>query len=225
MGTLASSHTTAPGGNRLRVWMTCAMAALAGLLFGLDIGVIAGALPFIAKDFHVSDRLQEWIVSSMMVGAAIGALLAGWLSFRLGRKYSLLLGAATFVVGALACAFAPNPTTLIAARLVLGLAVGTATFTGPLYLSEIAPGNVRGAMVSTYQLMITVGILAAFLSDTAFSASGSWRWMLGIVSMPAAIFLLGVLALPDSPRWLMMKGRDDEARAVLKSLRSGYRFR
>jgi MFS transporter, SP family, galactose:H+ symporter len=221
MATLSSTPADARehGGNRMRVWLTCAMAALAGLLFGLDIGVIAGALPFIAKDFQVNDRMQEWIVSSMMVGAALGAVLAGWLSFRLGRKYSLLLGAALFVAGSIACAFAPDPTFLICARLVLGVAVGIATFTAPLYLSEVAPGNVRGAMVSAYQLMITVGILAAFLSDTMFSANGQWRWMLGVVAIPAAIFLLGVLTLPRSPRWLMMKGRDKEARAVLDRLR------
>lgn len=222
MGTYVS-HTHKPhglhGSTRARVWMTCAMGALAGLLFGLDIGVIAGALPFIAKDFQVSDRMQEWIVSSMMVGAAIGALAAGGLSFWLGRKYSLLLGAALFIVGSLLCASAPNAGFLIGARLVLGVAVGVATFTAPLYLSEIAPGQVRGAMVSAYQLMITVGILVAFLSDTAFSSAGAWRWMLGVVAIPAGIFLLGVIALPNSPRWLMMKGRNDEARKVLNSLR------
>ncbi|QGZ64902.1 sugar porter family MFS transporter [Paraburkholderia acidisoli] len=220
MGTYASStHTGLHGSARTRVFMTCAMAALAGLLFGLDIGVIAGALPFIAKDFQVSDHLQEWIVSSMMVGAAVGALAAGGLSFWLGRKYSLLLGAALFIVGSLLCASAPNPAFLIGARLVLGVAVGIATFTAPLYLSEIAPGQVRGAMVSAYQLMVTVGILVAFLSDTAFASSGAWRWMLGVVAIPAGIFLLGVLALPNSPRWLMMKNRNDEARKVLNSVR------
>jgi SP family galactose:H+ symporter-like MFS transporter len=135
----SSRHVETHEGNRLRVWMTCAMAALAGLLFGLEIGVIAGALPFIAKDFQVSDRLQEWIVSSMMVGAAIGTMVAGWLSFRIGRKYSLLLGAATFIVGALACAFAPSPTVLIVARLVLGVAVGIAPFTGPLCACQRSP--------------------------------------------------------------------------------------
>lgn len=213
------SHARVPGGNRMRIWFTCAMGALAGLLFGLDIGVIAGALPFLAKDFHLDDHTQEWVVSSMMVGAAMGALLAGWLSFRLGRKYSLLLGAALFIAGSLLCAGATGPEFLIGARVVLGVAVGIATFTAPLYLSEIAPGHIRGAMVSAYQLMITVGILVAFLSDTAFASSGSWRWMLGIVAIPAALFLLGVLTLPRSPRWLMMKGRDDEARAVLELLR------
>jgi MFS transporter, SP family, galactose:H+ symporter len=221
MGSYVShSHHGLHTSTRSRVWMTCAMAALAGLLFGLDIGVIAGALPFIAKDFQVNDHTQEWIVSSMMVGAAVGALAAGWLSFRLGRKYSLLLGAALFIVGSLLCASAPNPAFLIGSRFVLGVAVGIATFTAPLYLSEIAPGEVRGAMVSAYQLMITVGILIAFLSDTAFSASGAWRWMLGVVAIPAALFLLGVLTLPRSPRWLMMKGRSEDARKVLNSLRA-----
>ncbi|TDG05801.1 sugar porter family MFS transporter [Paraburkholderia guartelaensis] len=221
MGSYAShSHHGLYASTRSRIWMTCAMAALAGLLFGLDIGVIAGALPFIAKDFQVNDHTQEWIVSSMMVGAAVGALAAGWLSFRLGRKYSLLLGAALFIAGSLLCASAPNPAFLIGSRFVLGVAVGIATFTAPLYLSEIAPGQVRGAMVSAYQLMITVGILIAFLSDTAFSPSGAWRWMLGVVAIPAALFLLGILTLPRSPRWLMMKGRNDEARKVLNSLRT-----
>ena len=221
MGSYVShSHGGLHTSTRSRIWMTCAMAALAGLLFGLDIGVIAGALPFIAKDFQVNDHTQEWIVSSMMVGAAVGALAAGWLSFRLGRKYSLLLGAGLFIAGSLLCASAPNPAFLIGSRFVLGIAVGIATFTAPLYLSEIAPGQVRGAMVSAYQLMITVGILIAFLSDTAFSLSGAWRWMLGVVAIPAALFLVGVLTLPRSPRWLMMKGRTDEAREVLNRLRA-----
>jgi MFS transporter, SP family, galactose:H+ symporter len=149
MASVSHSHAAPHTYSRTRVWVTSAMAALAGLLFGLDIGVIAGALPFIAKDFHVDDHIQEWIVSSMMVGAAIGALVAGWLSFHLGRKYSLLLGAALFIAGSLLCAYAPNTELLIGARLVLGVAVGIATFTAPLYLSEVAPGHVRGARVST----------------------------------------------------------------------------
>lgn len=132
MSTLADSTVPTHSRSRRYGLFVCLMAALAGLLFGLDIGVISGALPFIAKHFVLNDRAQEWIVSSMMVGAAIGALLAGWLSFRLGRRYSLLLGAATFIVGALAYAFAPSPTILTVARLVFGAAVGIATFTGPL---------------------------------------------------------------------------------------------
>jgi SP family galactose:H+ symporter-like MFS transporter len=204
---------------RATVVLTCTLAALAGLMFGLDIGVIAGATPFIQKDFGVGDRTIEWIVSAMMLGAALGALGAGWLSAALGRKRSLVLAGALFVAGSLLCGGAWSPGTLIAARLILGLAIGVATFTAPLYLAEVAPERIRGAMISTYQLMITLGILVAFLSDTALSHSGNWRWMLGVIAMPGALFLLGLFVLPDSPRWLMMRGRRVEAEAVLHRLR------
>lgn len=150
-------------------------AAVAGLLFGLDIGVIAGALPFITDHFTLSSRLQEWVVSSMMLGAAIGALFNGWLSFRLGRKYSLMVGAILFVAGSIGSAFAANVEILLLSRVLLGVAVGIASYTAPLYLSEMASENVRGKMISMYQLMVTLGIVLAFLSDTYFSYSGNWR--------------------------------------------------
>ncbi|PWK92434.1 sugar porter family MFS transporter [Fulvimonas soli] len=201
------------------VVFTCVLAALAGLMFGLDIGVIAGATQFIQAEFKVGDHTIEWIVSAMMFGAAVGALFAGWLSATLGRKRSLILGALLFVLGSLLCGLAWSPASLIAARVVLGLAIGLATFTAPLYLAEVAPEHIRGAMISTYQLMITIGILVAFLSDTALSYSGAWRWMLGVIAVPGALFLLGVLLLPDSPRWLMMRGRREEALGVLRRLR------
>jgi MFS transporter, SP family, galactose:H+ symporter len=188
-------------------------------MFGLDIGVISGATHFIQAEFRVDDRTIEWIVSMMMLGAAAGALAAGWMSAALGRKRSLILAATLFVAGSLLSGWAWSPATLIGARFVLGLAIGVATFTAPLYLAEVAPERIRGAMISTYQLMITVGILVAFLSDTAFSYSGNWRWMLGIIAIPGALFLLGVLLLPDSPRWLMMRGRKAEAIDVLTRLR------
>ncbi|KZC17737.1 D-galactose transporter GalP [Rhodanobacter sp. FW510-R12] len=205
--------------SRTTVVFTCVLAALAGLMFGLDIGVISGATQFIQNDFSVSDHVIEWIVSSMMFGAAVGAVGASWLSAALGRKRSLILGAVLFVLGSLLSGLAWSPDTLIAARLVLGLAIGVATFTAPLYLAEVAPERIRGAMISTYQLMITIGILVAFLSDTALSYTGAWRWMLGVIAIPGALFLLGVLLLPDSPRWLMMRGRRDEAIGVLRRLR------
>ncbi|WP_281179167.1 sugar porter family MFS transporter [Paraburkholderia oxyphila] len=205
------------GANRYAIFVSL-MAALAGLLFGLDIGVISGALPFIARHFTLNDRVQEWVVSSMMVGAAVGALGSGWLSWHLGRRSTLGLAALLFIGGSIWCALAPSPEQLIFARLLLGVAVGVASFTAPLYLSEIAPRHVRGAMISTYQLMITVGILAAFLSNIGLSYIADWRWMLGVIAIPAMVFLLGVVALPDSPRWLLQRNRTQEARAILQRL-------
>jgi MFS transporter, SP family, galactose:H+ symporter len=201
------------------VIFTCVLAALAGLMFGLDIGVISGATQFIQKAFAISDHVIEWIVSAMMLGAALGAAAAGWLSGHLGRKRSLILGAVLFVAGSILCGFAWSPASLIVGRVVLGLAIGIASFTAPLYLAEVAPEYIRGAMVSLYQLMITIGILVAFLSDTAFSYSGNWRWMLGVIAIPGVLFLAGVFLLPESPRWLLMAGRREQGLEVLRRLR------
>ncbi|WP_074012555.1 sugar porter family MFS transporter [Candidatus Sodalis sp. SoCistrobi] len=216
-----STATRKPGRSHARfTFFVCFMAALAGLLFGLDIGVIAGALPFLSTDLHIDNHQQEWVVSSMMFGAAVGAVAAGWMSAKLGRKFSLLTGAVLFIIGSLWSALSPNVESLIIARILLGLAVGIASYTAPLYLSEIAPEKIRGSMISMYQLMITIGILAAYLSDTAFSYSGSWRWMLGIITIPAVLLFIGVLFLPGSPRWLAARGRYREAQKVLDMLRS-----
>lgn len=203
--------------------LVCFLAALAGLLFGLDMGVIAGALPFIAREFTLTSHHQEIVVSTMMFGAAIGALLSGPLSSLWGRKKSLLTGAVLFILGSVGCAAAQSMGILSLSRLILGLAVGVASFTAPLYLSEIAPERIRGSMISLYQLMITIGILAAFVSDTALSAGGHWRWMLGIITFPALVLFLGVLTLPESPRWLAMKDKNQLAETVLKLLRSSDR--
>ena len=205
--------------NKAMTLFVCLLAALAGLLFGLDIGVIAGALPFIAKDFNVTAHQQEWIVSSMMFGAAVGAVGSGWMSSHLGRKKSLMIGAVLFVIGSLWSAMSGSADMLIVARVLLGLAVGVASYTAPLYLSEIAPEKIRGSMISLYQLMITIGILGAYLSDTAFSYTGEWRWMLGIITIPAALLLVGVCFLPNSPRWLAAKGNFRDAQRVLDRLR------
>ncbi len=201
--------------NKAMTFFVCFLAALAGLLFGLDIGVIAGALPFIADEFQITSHTQEWVVSSMMFGAAVGAVGSGWLSFKLGRKKSLMIGAILFVAGSLFSAAAPNVEVLILSRVLLGLAVGVASYTAPLYLSEIAPEKIRGSMISMYQLMITIGILGAYLSDTAFSYTGAWRWMLGVIIIPAILLLIGVFFLPDSPRWFAAKRRFVDAERVL----------
>ena len=189
-------------------------------MFGLDIGVISGAEQFIQAYFHISDNYIEWIVSSMMIGAATGAAGAGWLSAGLGRRRTLIISATLFVIGSLLCAFAWSPAALVAARFLLGIAIGVAAFTAPLYLAEVAPQETRGAMISMYQLMITIGILGAFLSNLWFSHHGEWRWMLGIIALPGALFLLGVFSLPESPRWLVMRGLVPQARDVLTHLRT-----
>lgn len=203
-----------------QTYLICILAALAGLLFGLDMGVIAGALPFLAQEFGLSSHQQEIVVSIMMLGATLGALCSGPMSGHIGRKKTLLIGAVLFVIGSLGCAFAADLWMLEISRFLLGVAVGVASFVAPLYLSEIAPEHIRGSMISLYQLMITIGILAAFLSDVGFSASGDWRWMLGIITFPALILFFGVLTLPESPRWLSMKGKNELAMKVLTLLRS-----
>ncbi|CAI3954541.1 sugar porter family MFS transporter [Commensalibacter papalotli (ex Botero et al. 2024)] len=195
-------------------------AAMAGLLFGLDIGVIAGALPFITIDFKLGSHLQEWVVSSMMLGAALGAISNGWFSFKLGRKYSLLISALLFIIGSLGSALAHNVEFLIFWRIVLGFAVGVASYTAPLYLSEMAPENVRGKMISGYQLLVTIGIVVAFLSDTYFTSTGNWRMMLGVLCIPALLLMAMVFFLPNTPRWLAAKGREEEALQVLHHIRN-----
>lgn len=199
-------------------FFVCFLAALAGLLFGLDIGVIAGALPFIANEFQISAHTREWVVSSMMFGlpsvrSAAAGSPSNW------AVKSLMIGAILFVAGSLFSAAAPNVEILLVSRVLLGLAVGVASYTAPLYLSEIAPEKIRGSMISMYQLMITIGILGAYLSDTAFSYSGAWRWMLGVIIIPAVLLLIGVIFLPDSPRWFAAKRRFVDAERVLLRLR------
>ncbi len=204
---------------RMKIFISFA-AGMAGLLFGLDIGVISGALPFITTHFELSSRLQEWVVSTMMLGAALGAISTGWISFRLGRKKSLMTGAALFVLGSLGCALAPNVGLLLISRVMLGFAVGIASYVAPLYLSEMAEKEDRGKLISMYQMMVTIGILVAFVSDTIFSYGGHWRMMLGVISIPALLLMISVFGLPDSPRWLASKGKFSKAKEVLLSLSS-----
>jgi MFS transporter, SP family, galactose:H+ symporter len=141
-------------------------AALAGLLFGLDVGVISGALPFLKQDFKLSIEAEGAVVSALLWGAVIGTLISGMLSSNFGRRKTMLISAVIFVIGSILCSISPSEHLLIGARLFLGIAVGVASFTAPLYLSEISPRKVRGSLISMYQLMITIGIVLAFLSNT-----------------------------------------------------------
>ena len=202
---------------RIRAFIYFA-AGMAGLLFGLDQGVISGALPFISKEWNLDSVAQEWVVSSMMVGAATGAIVASYLARGIGRKKSLMAGATLFIIGCLGSGLSTGASMLIGFRLILGLSIGIASYTAPLYLAEMSDKDSRGKVISGYQLMVTVGILLAFLSDTYFSYSGSWRSMLSIIAIPGFVLILTVFTLPDSPRWLATKGRFEEAGSVLNML-------
>jgi sugar porter (SP) family MFS transporter len=198
---------------------SAAVAALGGFLFGFDTGIISGALLFIKQEFGLSAGLQQLVVGSLLLAAVVGALLGGPITDAWGRKKTLILAALIFGVGALVASFSPNVAVLVVARVLLGLAIGIASMIVPVYIAEIAPPRVRGALVSLQQFMITVGIMVSYLVSYAFSGSGAWRWMLGVGMIPAAILLVGMLPLPESPRWLLAKDRRQDALGVLRRIR------
>ncbi len=199
-----------------------ALASLGGLLFGYDTGVISGALPFIRRDFALGAGMEGVATSAVLIGATLGAACAGFLSDQFGRKRVILAVAALFVLGALGSAVAPSLTVLLAGRVVVGAAIGVASMLTPLYLAEIAPKERRGGVVSLNQFCITFGILLSYIVDYLLAGTAAnWRWMLGAGAVPAAVLFAGMLALPESPRWLAGEGRMDEARAALRRLRAG----
>jgi SP family sugar:H+ symporter-like MFS transporter len=192
--------------------------ALGGLLFGYDTGVISGAILFVTKDFGLSPFMQGAVVAALLLGAMLGAGLAGPLSDRMGRKRLIMIAGVTFTVGALAAAAAPSAWPLVGARFVIGLAVGSAALVVPLYLSEIAPTELRGRIASLNQMMIVVGILAAFIVNAILASSGDWRLMLGLAAVPSIILLLGMISMPETPRFLVRQGEEGEARDVLEEV-------
>lgn len=195
--------------------------ALGGLLFGYDTGVISGAILFIRTSLHLTKFEQGFVVSAILIGAIVGSAVSGPLTDRLGRKKVVLIAALVFCVGAIGSAVSPDTGVLILFRIVLGLAVGTASTMVPMYLSEMAPTRIRGALSSLNQLMITIGILLAYIVNYLFAPGERWRWMLGLAFVPGAILFIGMLFLPESPRWLLKHGNESEARLVLNHLRQG----
>lgn len=194
------------------------VAAMGGLLFGFDTGVISGAIPFLQQDFGLTDGTIEFITTAGLIGAIVGALIGGSVTDGLGRRKVLILSGIIFGVGALWSGFASNATSLILARLFLGVAIGTASFAVPLYIAEISPTKVRGTLVSLFQLMITIGILVSYFSDFLFANESDvtcWRPMFYVGVIPAIILLVGMIFMPESPRWLFANGRGEEAMAVL----------
>jgi SP family galactose:H+ symporter-like MFS transporter len=206
------------------IWIVAAVAAIAGFLFGFDEGVIAGALAPLKQDFTISATAEGVMTAAVPLGALVGALAAGYLASPMGRRGVLLAAAVLFVLGALWAALAGDVFSLTMARLVLGLAIGSAAMTAPLYIAECAPAEKRGTLVAAYQLAITLGILGAYFIDdivillTPEDPSDSWRWMFAAGIVPAVALGVGMALLTDTPRWLMQKGRRDEARRVAAKL-------
>ncbi|HVA67287.1 MAG TPA: sugar porter family MFS transporter [Elusimicrobiota bacterium] len=203
------------------VILAAVLAAVGGLLFGYDTGVISGALIFIRQRFALTVFHQELVVSVALVGAACASLAGGRLADYFGRRATLLATSIIFIAGALLCALAASLGALIAGRLVVGIGIGLACSAVPVYISEIAPAPARGWMVSLIQLAITLGILGSYLVDYGFSGSGGWRLMLGLAVIPGLLLGLGMMFMPETPRWLMEREREEEARRVLKKIRGG----
>lgn len=195
------------------------VSALGGLLFGFDTGVISGGLMFVKKTFQISIVTQEIIVSIVVAGALLGALVSGRLADYFGRRKLLMLTAVVFMIGTLMSSLAPSPGWLIWGRLVLGLAIGVSSYVVPLFISEVAPAKYRGTLVLVNAIMITGGEAIAFLVDYALAPTESWRTMFGVAIIPAIALFIGMLFAPETPRWLVLKGLTDKARKILAKTR------
>ncbi|MCF8359127.1 MAG: sugar porter family MFS transporter [Prolixibacteraceae bacterium] len=204
------------------VIVIAAIASTGGLLFGFDTGVISGALPFLKQSWGgMSSGQQELITAAVLIGAVLGAFSAGRITDIIGRKKVIIITSLIFAAGSILTGLAPNVTFLIVSRIILGIAIGISSFTVPLYISEISPTKIRGALVSSFQLMITIGILVSYFSDLAFADEAnpySWRWMFYVGVFPAIILFVGMIFLPETPRFLIGKGREKEGMKVLKRI-------
>ncbi len=193
------------------------VAAIGGLIFGFDTAIVAGATRFMKEQFALDSLQEGWAVSVVLIGCMFGAGLAGPASDRIGRRRFMLISAVLFLVSAVGCAVAGTMSEFVVFRFVGGLGIGSAAVLSPLYIAEIAPAKVRGALVSVNQMAIVTGILLAYFVNWALASSGpsNWRYMYGAGAVPSVLFFLFLLRVPESPRWLVKKGREEEARRVL----------
>ena len=200
--------------------LASAVAALGGLLFGFDTAVISGTTPFIQPYFHLNDVGLGWTVSSLLIGCIVGVTLSGRPGDLFGRRNTLRVAALVFLVSAIGSALAVHLWIFVTFRFFGGIAVGTVSMLSPMYISEIAPGPRRGALVSLNQLAIVIGILIAFFSNYLLVGSGpdNWRWMLSVMGLPALFFFIALLFVPESPRWLVQKGKTTEAFDILRRI-------
>ena len=215
------------------VWLISAVAAMGGLLFGWDWVVIGGAKPFFQRFFELTSDLQiGWANSCALIGCLVGALVAGALSDKFGRKPMLIIAALLFAVTSIGNAVAPTFSIFIAWRIFGGVAIGLASSLSPMHIAEVAPAQLRGRLVAINQLTVVIGILLAqyinwflvrdlpagasddFIRNSWFGQQG-WRWMFGLTAAPALLFFLGMFLVPESPRWLAKNGKPDRARSIL----------
>ncbi|MER6816390.1 sugar porter family MFS transporter [Spirillospora sp. NPDC000708] len=207
-----------PDGLR-KIWLWAVLIAVGGFLFGFDTGVISGALLYIKTDFGLDSFEQSSVVSVLVLGAMAGAMGSGRIADRIGRRRILGLEGLVFLVGTVIAVLSTGYAMLVAGRLVLGLAVGGASATVPVYLSEISPKEIRGRTLTLNQLLITIGILVAYLTNLAFSGAGDWRAMIGVGAVPAAVIVAASLwVLPESAAWLAARGDRAEARRLVASV-------
>lgn len=204
-----------------RLFFITFVAALGGFLFGFDTAVISGTDPFVVPYFNLSDDQWGVTVSSALLGTIFGSIFAGVPAGKLGRRNSLFVAAVLYLVSALGCALAPTWSLLVASRFLGGIGVGLASVLSPMYIAEVSPAKLRGRLVALAQLNIVIGIVVAYFSnDSLLALENNWRYMFGVESLPAAIFFLLLFFVPASPRWLVSKGRFEDAEGVLKTLYS-----
>ncbi|WEG14812.1 sugar porter family MFS transporter [Pullulanibacillus sp. KACC 23026] len=217
----SSTHT-----NYGFVTLVSIVAAVGGLLFGYDTSVISGAIGFMQTKFHLNSAMQGWVVSCLLIGAIIGAALAGFLSDRFGRKKMLIISGLLFTIGSIISALSPTINLFVIARIIGGIGIGISSTLVPLYIAEIAPSKNRGRLVSLNQLAVVIGISAIYFVNKAIVNAGdqswdvnySWRWMLGCGLIPGLLFVFLLLLVPESPRWLEKQGFDEKAFKLLEKI-------
>lgn len=193
------------------------IAALGGVLYGYDMGIIAAAIIFVKKSFGLSTGMEELVVSVVLVGAMIGALVGGPVADRIGRRATLIWAGIIFIAGSFLAPLSPNAFVLIVARAIIGLGIGFTSVTAPVYVSELAPPQSRGMLIGLYQFALTLGIAFADLTGYWLATREAWRLMFGIAAVPTLFFLAVILTVPESPRWLYAHSREKDAEGVLLS--------
>jgi sugar porter (SP) family MFS transporter len=217
MHAVAKNQTSSAGGSTTLVVAIAVIAALGGLLFGYDTGVIGVALLGLGREFALDDTTKQFVTGAIIFGALFGCLGTGPLSDRFGRRRMVIFVGVLFALGSIASALSPSVPVLLASRFLLGLSAGSSTQIIPVYIAEVAPPKHRGKMVVLFQFMVVFGITVAYF--TGFFLGEHWRWMFGLGVLPAVVLLGGMFILPESPRWLVSKGRKDEATRVLERVR------